>query len=67
MLAATISTASALEPARTVWKTGAMLILASKSQTRHALLAGAGLRFETSPAQIDERALEADVLGKLYI
>ena len=41
-----------------------MLILASKSQTRHALLAGAGLRFVTSPAQIDERALEADVLGK---
>ena len=41
-----------------------MLILASKSQTRHALLAGAGLRFETSPAQIDERALETDVLGK---
>lgn len=41
-----------------------MLILASKSPTRKALLAGAGLRFETSPAPIDERALEAEVLGK---
>lgn len=41
-----------------------MLILASQSATRKALLAGAGLRFETSPAQIDERALEAQVLGK---
>lgn len=41
-----------------------MLILASKSATRRALLSGAGLRFETSPAQIDERRLEADVLGK---
>ena len=41
-----------------------MLILASRSAARNALLAGTGLRFETSPAQIDERALEADVLGK---
>lgn len=41
-----------------------MLILASQSSARKALLAGAGLRFETSPAQIDERALEAEVLGK---
>lgn len=41
-----------------------MLILASKSATRQALLSGAGLRFETSPAQIDERSLEAEVLGK---
>ena len=41
-----------------------MLILASKSAARNALLAGAGLRFEASPAQIDERAVEADVLGK---
>ena len=41
-----------------------MLILASLSSTRKALLAGTGLRFETSPAQIDERGLEADVLGK---
>jgi septum formation protein len=47
-----------------MWKTGPMLILASQSASRKALLAGAGLRFETSPAEIDERALEAEVLGK---
>jgi septum formation protein len=41
-----------------------MLILASQSAARKALLAGAGLRFATRPAQIDERALEADALGK---
>lgn len=41
-----------------------MLTLASQSATRKALLAGAGLRFEASPASIDERGLEADVLGK---
>jgi septum formation protein len=41
-----------------------MLILASTSAARKALLAGAGLRFETSPAQIDERAVEAALLGK---
>lgn len=41
-----------------------MLILASKSAARKALLAGAGLRFEACPAQIDERALEAEALGK---
>ncbi|WP_423065708.1 Maf family protein [Devosia sp. CN2-171] len=41
-----------------------MLILASKSAARNALLAGVGLRFEASPAEIDERAVEAEVLGK---
>ncbi len=41
-----------------------MLILASESATRKALLSGAGLRFETSPARIDERAAEAALLGK---
>lgn len=41
-----------------------MLILASNSPARKALLTGAGLRFETSPAAIDERALEAGLLGK---
>lgn len=35
-----------------------MLILASASPTRKALLAQAGLVFSTSPANIDERALE---------
>ena len=41
-----------------------MLILASQSAARKALLAGARLRFETSPAAIDERAIEVEVLGK---
>ena len=41
-----------------------MLILASNSVTRKALLAGAGLQFESSPAPIDERLEEAAVLGK---
>jgi septum formation protein len=41
-----------------------MLILASKSAVRNALLARAGLRFESSPAPIDERAVEATLLGK---
>lgn len=45
-------------------KPEAMLILASSSPTRKALLAGAGLRFDTSPAKIDERAIEFGVLGK---
>jgi len=36
-----------------------MLILASQSKSRQALLAGAGLDFRTEPAGIDERALEA--------
>lgn len=40
-----------------------MLILASSSSARKALLTGAGLRFEASPAQIDERALEAELVG----
>lgn len=48
----------------TVWKTIPMLILASTSAARKALLAGAAVRFEASPAQIDERALEAELLGK---
>lgn len=47
-----------------MWKTTLMLILASKSSTRAALLAGAGIRFGTCPAAIDERAVEADALGK---
>ena len=41
-----------------------MLVLASQSPARKALLSGAGLRFEASPAQIDERALEGELLGK---
>ncbi|WP_127143760.1 Maf family protein [Pelagibacterium montanilacus] len=38
-----------------------MLVLASKSPTRKALLENAGLRFALEPAQIDERALEASL------
>ena len=41
-----------------------MLILASTSAARNALLAGAGVVFESSPAPIDERAEEASALGK---
>ena len=35
-----------------------MLILASQSQTRKALLEQAGLAFSTAAAELDERALE---------
>ena len=41
----------------------AMLILASQSTTRKALLEQAGLRFSTAPAHIDERALETAALN----
>jgi septum formation protein len=41
-----------------------MLILASRSPARNALLAGAGVRFSASPAEIDERELETRELGK---
>ncbi|MHB1102523.1 MAG: Maf family protein [Devosia sp.] len=41
-----------------------MLILASMSPARNALLAGAGVRFTASPATIDERAIQADELAK---
>jgi len=36
-----------------------MLILASESRTRKALLTGAGLAFETRPAGVNEREIEA--------
>ena len=36
-----------------------MLVLATNSAARNALLAGAGLTFESSPARIDERAEHA--------
>ena len=39
-----------------------MLILASQSQTRKTLLLQAGLRFDTVPAAIDERAVENAVI-----
>src|SRR4051794_38829715 len=40
-----------------------MLILASQSTTRKALLAQAGLRFETEAAHFDERALEVGAIA----
>jgi septum formation protein len=43
----------------TLWCSEQPLVLASKSEARRALLAGAGIPFETRPADIDERALEA--------
>jgi len=42
-----------------LWLAPQPLVLASKSQVRGKILAGAGLRFETRPARIDERAVEA--------
>lgn len=40
-----------------------MLILASASATRKALLDKAGLRFEAQPATLDERALETSAIA----
>jgi septum formation protein len=41
-----------------IWLEPKPLILASQSQVRQALLANAGLSFETVPAEIDERAIQ---------
>jgi septum formation protein len=40
-----------------------MLILASKSASRRAMLDAAGVSYESIPADIDERALEAGLAG----
>ncbi len=42
-----------------LWLAPQPLVLASKSDIRGKILAAAGLRFEIRPAQIDERAVEA--------
>jgi septum formation protein len=42
-----------------LWLAQHALVLASKSDIRGKILAAAGLRFEIRPAQIDERAIEA--------
>jgi septum formation protein len=42
----------------TLWRGNDSLILASQSRARQMLLAGAGLTFETVPAEIDERAIQ---------
>ena len=39
-----------------------MILLASKSASRRAMLAAAGVEFEVRPAAIDERALEAELV-----
>lgn len=39
------------------------LILASKSQSRRAMLDAAGVGYESIPADLDERALEAGLVG----
>lgn len=43
-----------------LWLDRQPLVLASKSDIRGKILAAAGLRFEIRPAQIDERAVEAE-------
>jgi septum formation protein len=40
-----------------------MIVLASKSASRRAMLGAAGVEFEVRPANIDERALEAGLDG----
>lgn len=40
-----------------------MIVLASQSQSRRAMLEAAGVLFEARPAAIDERALEAGLAG----
>ncbi len=42
-----------------LWLAPQPLVLASKSDVRGKMLAAAGLRFEIRPAQLDERAVEA--------
>jgi len=46
-----------------LWLSPQPLVLASKSDVRGKMLAAAGLRFEIRPAQIDERAAEAEAGG----
>jgi septum formation protein len=42
----------------TIWRAEKPLVLASQSRARQTLLANAGLRFESDPAEIDERAIQ---------
>jgi len=46
-----------------LWRDPAPLVLASTSATRMALLASAGLAFETARPDVDERAVEARALA----
>jgi septum formation protein len=43
----------------TLWLGKEPLVLASQSKARQALLANAGIEFESDPADIDERAIQA--------
>ena len=40
-----------------------MIVLASKSASRRSMLGAAGVAFEVRPAAVDERALEAQMVG----
>ena len=42
---------------------GRGIVLASKSASRRNMLAAAGIRFETADPQVDERAIEAEMIG----
>ena len=42
----------------TLWRGKQPLVLASQSRARQALLANAGIEFESEPADIDERAIQ---------
>jgi septum formation protein len=42
-----------------LWLAEQPLVLASRSESRRAVLAGAGIRVEILPADVDERAIEA--------
>src|SRR6266849_4037254 len=41
-----------------LWLGGSVLVLASKSESRHAILQAAGVPHEVEPADIDERRIE---------
>jgi len=41
-----------------LWLGGSTLVLASQSESRHAILQAAGIPHEVEPAQIDERRIE---------
>jgi septum formation protein len=43
----------------TLWRGKGPLVLASQSKARQTLLANAGIAFESEPAEIDERAIQA--------
>jgi septum formation protein len=46
-----------------LYEDACMIILASKSQSRRAMLDAAGVAYEAVPADVDERAIEAELEG----